>query len=147
MIPVYKGKNYFTSGLPFLRDPVGFTIEQQKKLGGFYEIKTPFRKIFVATDPEVIKHVLVTNHRNYIKSPAYAELKLALGNGLVTSEGDFWFRQRRLAQPAFYKKTLEDLFNKMVDYLIDTFDELKTCLLYTSPSPRDRQKSRMPSSA
>ena len=126
MIPVYKGKNYFTSGLSFLRDPVGFTIEQQKQLGDFYEIKTPFRKIFVATNPEVIKHVLVTNHRNYIKSPAYNELKLALGNGLVTSEGDFWFRQRRLAQPAFYKKTLEDLFNKMVGYVDNAFDEMKT---------------------
>ena len=75
MLPVYKGKNYFTSGLAFLKDPVQFTIEQGKELGNFYEIKTPLRKIFAATSPEVIKHVLVTNHRNYIKSPAYKELK------------------------------------------------------------------------
>ncbi len=126
MIPVYKGKNYFTSGLAFLKDPVQFTIDQGRELGDFYEIKTPFRKIFAATSPAVIKHVLVTNHRNYIKSPAYKELKLALGNGLITSEGDFWMRQRRLAQPAFYKKTLEDLFNKMVDYVVDACDELET---------------------
>ena len=126
MIPVYKGKNFLTSGLPFLRDPVGFTIEQQQRLGTFYEVKTPLRKIFVATDPEVIKHVLVTNHRSYKKSVAYQELKLALGNGLVTSEGDFWFRQRRLAQPAFYKKTLVDLYEKMVDYVVDAFEQIET---------------------
>ena len=40
-------------------------------------------------------------------------------------------------------KTVNQIFEHAFDVNID----LQTCLLYTSPSPRDRQKSRMPSSA
>lgn len=57
-------------------------------------------------DPEDIRHVLVKNHGNYEKSPSYAVLKEFLGTGLVTSEGSFWRRQRKLAQPAFHHRSL-----------------------------------------
>lgn len=115
MIPEYKEKNFLTRGFDFLNDPVDFPIKQEEKLGDFFLLNSPLRKIFITHNPEVIKHTLVTNQRDYIKSPAYAQLKLALGNGLVTSEGDFWRRQRRLAQPAFYKKSLLGIIEKMVD--------------------------------
>ncbi|MEL6719563.1 MAG: cytochrome P450, partial [Bacteroidota bacterium] len=62
---------------------------------------------------DIIKHVLQANAKNYRKSRAYTQLKLALGNGLVTSEGHFWRRQRKMAQPAFYKTRLEELFVEM----------------------------------
>ncbi|MEK7256226.1 MAG: cytochrome P450, partial [Bacteroidota bacterium] len=83
-------------------------------LGDFYRIPFFTRSIFVATNLEVIRHVLQANQKNYRKSPAYRQLRLALGNGLVTSEGEFWKRQRRLAQPAFHKAQLEELFRTMV---------------------------------
>lgn len=114
MIPIHKGKNIFTSGLELLNDPVKFTLEKQQELGGFYQVKTLLATIFVTTDPKVINHLLVKNHRKYVKSPAYRQLKLALGNGLVTSEGDSWFRNRRMAQPAFYKKSLHGIFDKII---------------------------------
>lgn len=125
MIPIHKGKWYFP-GKEFLKDPIKFTIEKQETLGDFYEVKTPFIKLFVTTNPEAIQHVLVKNHRNYLKSPAYRELELALGKGLLTNEGDSWFRQRRLAQPAFYKKSLEGIFEKMIDTVMDFSSSLIT---------------------
>ena len=42
-----------------------------------------------------------------------------------------------------YNNTID----KFITYYLEPHEEIRTCLLYTSPSPRDRQKSRMPSSA
>ncbi|MFN6946577.1 MAG: cytochrome P450 [Cytophagaceae bacterium] len=61
---------------------------------------------YLLCEPEYIEHVMVKNNKNYKKGRSYEPLKLILGNGLLTSEGDFWKRQRRIAQPAFHKKVL-----------------------------------------
>lgn len=119
MIPVYKKSNPLTTGLEFLKDPLSFMLKNGPVYGDLYRVWLPLRRLYVTTDPEVIRHVLQTHHRNYVKSPAYRNLKLALGNGLVTSEGDFWFKQRRLAQPAFYKAALAGIFEKMADVAED----------------------------
>ena len=58
------------------------------------------------THPVDIEHVLRANHQNYVKGLFVNPLKLLIGEGLVTSEGSFWLRQRRLAQPAFHRKRL-----------------------------------------
>ena len=65
----------------------------------------PFRLVLV-NRAEDVRHVLVQNRENYRKSPSYQILKSVLGNGLVTSEGEFWRRQRKLAQPAFHHQSL-----------------------------------------
>ncbi len=55
--------------------------------------------------PDYIRHVLQENQRNYTKNLFdYDMLRWIVGNGLVTSEGSFWLRQRRLAQPAFHRQ-------------------------------------------
>ena len=73
------------------------------------------KQAIVLSHPEMARHLLVTNVRNYVKqTPAYAGLRLVLGNGLLTSDGDFWLRQRRLAQPAFHKKHVADFGEIMV---------------------------------
>ena len=61
------------------------------------------RRVFLASHPDLVEQVLVTDARHYIKHFGARNYKPVLGNGLVTSEGDFWLRQRRLAQPAFLK--------------------------------------------
>jgi len=115
IIPVYKSKGFRPAVFDMAKDPLNFVVEQSRKFNNFFKI--PFygiRQVFVTADVEVIKHVLQTKQKNYKKSAAYKQLKLALGNGLVTSEGEFWRRQRRMAQPAFYKTQLEELYKKMV---------------------------------
>ena len=84
-----------------------------QELGEIFWFDFYLRRIFVITDLEAIRHILQVNHRNYHKSPAYGQLKLALGNGLVTSEGDFWRRQRRIIQPVFHKRNLRGLYALM----------------------------------
>jgi cytochrome P450 len=72
-----------------------------KKYGKIFSLSLPLTRLVIAAKPEYAKHVLVDNNKNYQKSLAYDMLKLLLGNGLLTSEGEFWKKQRRLAQPAF----------------------------------------------
>ncbi len=118
-IPVAGKWYHWQAGLSFLIDPISFTTRHQYTLGPFYRVVVPLRRLLVTTSPEVIRHVLQTDHRKYIKSPAYRQLKLALGNGLVTSEGDFWFKQRRLMQPAFYKRSLQGIYDRMQEVCLD----------------------------
>jgi cytochrome P450 len=112
-IPVYKSGIFFGGVRDFMKDPLKFPLEQTRQLGDFFRVRFFDRQLFVTTNLEVIRHVLQVNHRNYHKSPAYSQLRLALGKGLLTNEGDSWFQQRRLAQPAFYKKQLRELFGSM----------------------------------
>jgi cytochrome P450 len=64
------------------------------------------RRCYLVNHPDLIEQVLVTDSRHYVKHFGARFYKPVLGNGLVTSEGDFWLRQRRLAQPAFLRPRL-----------------------------------------
>ncbi len=115
-LPYPKISNAIFGNMAQLRkEKINFFIQQKKVLGNIYRIKVPTRKVVVITSPEWIKYVLVDNNKNYTKSFAYDSIRLFLGNGLLTSEGDFWKRQRRLAQPAFHKEKLHLMFHNMVE--------------------------------
>jgi cytochrome P450 len=94
---------------------IDFFQEQQDKLGNIFRLDILNRKLIICAEPDGVRHVLLDNNKNYTKSFAYDIIKLFLGNGLLTSEGEFWKRQRRLAQPAFHKQKLELMFNTMVE--------------------------------
>ncbi|GAB5547353.1 MAG: cytochrome P450 [Sandaracinaceae bacterium] len=65
--------------------------------------------------PDHVEQVLQKNHRLYTKQTrGYGRLREFLGNGLVTSEGEFWLKQRRIAQPAFHKKRVDGFAGAMV---------------------------------
>src|SRR5262249_16044459 len=63
-----------------------------------------------------IEDVLVTQNHNFIKHFALRFNTIVLGKGLLTSEGDFWLRQRRLAQPAFQRQRILSYGDVMVDF-------------------------------
>ncbi|MEJ7625168.1 MAG: cytochrome P450 [Pyrinomonadaceae bacterium] len=67
------------------------------------------------THPHDIERVLQTNQQNYRKGRIYAEAKSSIGNGLLISEGDFWRRQRRLAQPSFHRQHIAGFAKIMTD--------------------------------
>ena len=66
--------------------------------------------------PDYIKEVLVTNNQNFIKGLALQRAKRLLGEGLLTSEGEFHRRQKRLAQPAFHRQRIASYSTVMTDY-------------------------------
>ena len=74
--------------------------------------------------PDHVKAVLVDHAKHVSKdTPGFDALRLLLGNGLVTSDGAFWRRQRRIAQPAFHRAKIFALGGRMVDLTKRTADE------------------------
>lgn len=112
-IPVYQGGGIRATAREFFQDSLGFVLRRQRELGDLYRIRLPFRRLFISTDPALFQEVLVNRQRQLRKSPAYREMGIALARGLLTSEGDFWLRQRRLMQPAFHRSALEKLYAVM----------------------------------
>src|SRR5580704_2955676 len=78
------------------------------RYGNVYRVFAPSRGVYdyVINHPDDIKHVLLSNHRNYTKGQGMDRVKILLGNGIMTSEGDFWRRQRRMMQPDFHRRVL-----------------------------------------
>src|SRR4051812_7879145 len=74
-------------------------------------------------DPEAIREVLVTKNDSFTKSPALRNAKVTLGEGLLTSEGDFHRRQRRLSQPAFHPQRVATYAKAMVKRAAQTSAE------------------------
>lgn len=97
------------------RDPLDFIRTNREKHGGIFKVNLPIGNLVVITTPAYAQHVLQEKNRNYQKSFAYDILKIFLGNGLLTSEGDFWRKQRRLAQPAFHRERLAEIVQTMSD--------------------------------
>ena len=77
---------------------------------------------YVINHPDDIKHVLLSNHRNYTKGEGMDRVKILLGNGIMTSEGDFWRRQRRMMQPSFHRRVI-DRFSGLIHEVNEQFAE------------------------
>ena len=94
---------------------------------GLVTIDLPYGPVMLTDRPEVIQHVLQKNHKNYTKTEVVSGLlKKQIGNGLLTSEGEYWLKQRRAIQPGFHRKRLEGISTIMVKeintYLDEVFD-------------------------
>jgi cytochrome P450 len=97
------------------KDMPAYVTKYREEMGDIIRMKVAGKELVVITSPEYARHILVENNRNYVKSFGYEVLKTFLGEGLLTSEGDFWKKQRRLAQPAFHRKSVENLIYTMTE--------------------------------
>lgn len=86
----------------------------QRTYGEIVRMRLGRRINHIVSSPDAIKHVLVDRARNYPKSPEYDKLRAFLGNGLFTSEGESWLRNRRMLQPYFHLKYIQGLLHPMV---------------------------------
>jgi cytochrome P450 len=84
----------------FSADPLNFLTTLARTYGDLASYRMGGELIFFVNNPQYIRDVLVTHNRNFTKSRGLERSKPLLGNGLLTSEGDFHARQRRLMQPA-----------------------------------------------
>lgn len=84
--------------------------------GDIYRVYAPARKAYtyVIHHPDDVKRLMVSNHRNYTKGIGVDRVRLLLGNGILTSEGDFWHRQRMMMQPMFHRQIVTS-FARVID--------------------------------
>ncbi len=83
------------------------------------EIRMLFRRVLVLNAPAAVKHVLLDRADNYVKSFIARQLLKPLGQGLLTSEGAAWRRQRRTMAPAFHPRRIEALAPLMVEATLE----------------------------
>ena len=80
-------------------------------------------KSIITKDPDLIQYILQKNNRNYKKSILQTEhLATFIGHGLLTSNGSYWLKQRRLIQPGFHRKSL-DAFVRIMSKEVLTFND------------------------
>jgi cytochrome P450 len=97
-----------------VKDPIGSMEESMARYNGTYAVNLGTQRMIATQDPAFIDYILKTNHRNYHKSPILTEqLGRFLGKGLLTSNGEYWLRQRRLIQPGFHADRIHALFTIM----------------------------------
>jgi cytochrome P450 len=111
-------KQHWLSGnlKEFSRDRLGVLIRWHRQYGDMVWARFGPRPILFVNHPDLVEQVLVVQNRKFIKHFRLRSLKRTLGNGLLTSEGEFWRSQRKLAQPAFHRDRISAYARVMVDF-------------------------------
>jgi len=100
----------------YRRGPLPFFQNLAERYGDISYFRLGPQQAFFFNHPDYIKDILVTNHQNFMKGLALQRAKRLLGEGLLTSEGEFQRRQRRLAQPAFHRNRVASYADVMTAY-------------------------------
>jgi cytochrome P450 len=114
--PRVPGLPLIGNTLRLLRDPIHFPEACAREYGDVVDLHTTVLPTYGVNHPDLIEQVLVRDHRLYIKDKPTHSLRSLLGTGLLTSEGEFWRRQRRLAQPGFHRERVASYGEVMVEY-------------------------------
>lgn len=124
--PGYSLFDTYRRAVQVVKNPLETMMESVDRFGDSYSVADGLRHRMILTqDPEFIDYVLRRNHKNYNKSRMVTEkLGRFIGNGLLTSNGAYWLRQRRLIQPGFHSQKVKDLYSIMqstLDRFLDRF--------------------------
>ncbi len=106
-----------------VRDPLGLLTRLSER-GDVVPLEfLGDRQLLYLRSPADIERVLVTGNRRFPKRhPFLAEMKRLVGEGIATSEGDLWLRQRRLLQPAFSRERITGYTDALAEYAARTVD-------------------------
>ena len=118
---------WFVGHMPeFGRNPLRFMERCARDFGDFVPLRFFNRRVLFVNDAAAIEQVLVTQSRHFRKTLGYRTpfMRRLFGQGLLTSEGEFWVRQRRLSQPAFHRDRIASYAGTIVEFtraMLDTW--------------------------
>ncbi len=126
-IPEVSLLKFLKHSLEILKNPLPFHNKNFIEKGDIFKLNVGFNtKIFFCRDAGLAQYVLQKNQKNYSKSKIQTEdLVKYVGEGLLTSEGEKWKRQRKMIQPAFHKKQLENLIGGMQETIALEFKKIQ----------------------
>ncbi len=116
-LPGPRGKPLIGTVGPFLgKDLLKPFLALVAEYGPLFQVRLPFgHRLVMIAHPDAVEHVLRSGRDNYVKGSVYDGSRILLGNGLVTSEGALWRRQRELANPAFRPTKLQQYLAVMTE--------------------------------
>jgi cytochrome P450 len=100
----------------FRSNPLRFLMRMAREYGDLVHFRLVSQSVYLVNHPDFVRDILVTNQANFTKSRALQRAKILLGEGLLTSEGEYHLRQRRLVQPAFHRERLAAYAAVISDY-------------------------------
>lgn len=134
-LPPGPEAHYLTGNiLDFKRDPLGFMTRCSREYGDVVRLSFLGRYAYLLNHPDYIEYALVRNNRNFTKSKAkllhrFRQEIMLVGDSLLSSEGEFWRRQRRVLQPAFHRQRIATYGEVMVsrtERMISTWQDGET---------------------
>lgn len=119
---------FFVDAEGVRRNPIPYHERYFERFGDSFSIRIgKSRHIILSRDNEVAQYILQKNQRNYYKSKFQSVyLSKYLGKGLLTVDGEFWLKQRRLIQPAFHKQKMNQLVDNMKLTIVSELKEIVT---------------------
>ena len=100
----------------FINNPIAMLMKIAYTYGDISHFKFGRQHVYLVNNPQYIENILIRDHKNFIKSRGLQASKRILGEGLLTSEGEYHDEQRRIIQPAFYPNRIKNYGHVMVDY-------------------------------
>ncbi|MDN3491093.1 cytochrome P450 [Winogradskyella bathintestinalis] len=125
-IPTVPLNRFIKHSLEILKNPLPFHHQNFEEQGDVFRLKIGLRNsVIFVRDAAFAEYVLQKNQRNYTKSKIQTEdLVKYVGKGLLTSEGEHWKKQRKLIQPAFHKKQLENLLGSIKNAILSEYQKI-----------------------
>ena len=105
--------------LQFQRDPLGFLMRTAADYGDVARYRLGNITFYQINHPDGVQRVLQDNHHNYVKGDLFDIIRRVAGDGLFTSEGALWQRQRRLMLPAFHRRRIAGFGEIMTGRTLD----------------------------
>lgn len=97
-----RGIPFIGNTVDLLADPLAFLTRISRRYGDVVRFGLPGQNVYLLNHPDAIEETLKASGEDLTKDDFTQRLSVAVGRGLLTSDGEFWRRQRKLAQPAFH---------------------------------------------
>lgn len=131
--PTPSGSRFFGHMPQLARDPLTFLNVAVRQHGDVIRLTLGGSHSYLVVHPSEVKQVLQDEHQRFGKDPRVRKLRILLGDGLFTSEGELWLSQRRLMQPAFHRQHLTAIAECMVEATAATIDRWQSAATQQTP--------------